>query len=54
MSSFDILVKDLRDLGLKNGDTVIIKRTETARADFRKNPTVENGYKLLAAIEGKA
>ena len=31
-----------------------IKRTEVARADFRKNPTVENGYKLLAAIEGKA
>ena len=24
MSSFDILVKDLRDLGLKNGDTVIV------------------------------
>lgn len=30
----------------------IIKRTELARAEFRKNPTVENGMKLVTVIEG--
>lgn len=29
-----------------------IKETELARAEFRKNPSVENGYKLLNAVEG--
>lgn len=31
----------------------VIKNTELARAEFRKNPTVENGYKLIEAIEGR-
>ena len=31
----------------------IIRRTELARADFRKNPTVENGWNLLNACEGR-
>lgn len=30
----------------------IIKKTELARAEFRNNPTVENGNKLVLAIEG--
>lgn len=30
----------------------VIKNTELARAEFRKNPTVENGWKLVDAIEG--
>lgn len=29
-----------------------IKRTETARAEYRKNKTIENADKLLACIEG--
>lgn len=29
-----------------------IKATELARAEFRKNPTVENGHKLVKAIDG--
>ena len=31
----------------------VIKNTELARAEFRKNPTVENGWNLLHAAEGK-
>ena len=31
----------------------IIKLTELARADFRKNPSVENGWKLVHIIEGR-
>lgn len=31
----------------------IIRRTELARADFRKKPTVENGWNLLNACEGR-
>ena len=31
----------------------IIKLTELARAEFRKNPTVENGWKLIQIIEGR-
>ena len=31
----------------------IIKLTELARAEFRKNPTVENGMKLVQIIEGR-
>jgi hypothetical protein len=31
----------------------IIKLTELARADFRKEPTVENGMKLVQIIEGR-
>lgn len=34
--------------------TQIINATELARAEFRKDPTVENGFKLLAAVEGCA
>ena len=30
----------------------IIKETELARAEFRKNPTPENGWKLVHIIEG--
>lgn len=33
--------------------TQIIKLTELARADFRKEPTVENGWKLVHIIEGR-
>lgn len=33
--------------------TQIIKLTELARAEFRKNPTVENGFKLVEIIEGR-
>ena len=32
----------------------IIKNTELARAEFRKNPSVENGFRLVAAIEGRS
>lgn len=31
----------------------IIRRTELARAEFRKDPSVENGYKLIEIIEGR-
>lgn len=31
----------------------IIKLTELARAEFRKDPTVENGMKLVQIIEGR-
>lgn len=31
-----------------------IKRTELARAEYRKNKTIENADKLIDAIEGKA
>jgi hypothetical protein len=31
----------------------IIKLTELARAEFRKNPTVENGWKIINIIEGR-
>lgn len=31
----------------------IIKKTEIARAEFRKNPTVENGWKIIESIEGR-
>lgn len=30
----------------------IIKETEIARASYRKNPSVENGMKLITIIEG--
>lgn len=30
----------------------LIKETELARAAFRKDPTQENGWKLLLAVEG--
>jgi hypothetical protein len=30
----------------------MVKNTELLRAEYRKNPTVENGMKLIAAIEG--
>lgn len=33
--------------------TQIIKLTELARAEFRKNPTVENGFELIKIIEGR-
>lgn len=26
---------------------------EQARAEFRKNPGIENGYKVIEAIEGR-
>jgi hypothetical protein len=29
-----------------------IKRTELARAEYRKNKTIENADKLLACVEG--
>lgn len=32
----------------------VIKDTELARAEYRKNRTLENADKLLAAIEGRA
>lgn len=31
----------------------IIKDTELARAEFRKNPSIENGWKLIEIIEGR-
>ena len=31
----------------------IIKLTELARAEFRKDPSVENGMKLIQIIEGR-
>lgn len=31
----------------------VIKDTDIARSDFKKNPTVENGHRLVAAIEGR-
>lgn len=31
-----------------------IKRTETARAEYRKDKTIENADKLLACVEGDA
>ena len=31
----------------------VIKDTDLARAEFRKNPTVENGFKLVEIIEGR-
>lgn len=31
----------------------VIKATELARAEFRKNPTIENAEKLVAIIEGR-
>ena len=31
----------------------IIKQTELARAEFRKDPTIENGMKLVQIIEGR-
>lgn len=31
----------------------IIKLTELARAEFRKNPSVENGFKIIEIIEGR-
>lgn len=30
----------------------MVKDTEIARAEYRKNPSVENGMKLISAIEG--
>jgi hypothetical protein len=30
----------------------MVKDTEILRAEYRKNPTVDNGMKLIAAIEG--
>ena len=38
---------------IRNDVSDIIRRTELARADFRKNPTVENGWNLLNACEGR-
>jgi hypothetical protein len=32
---------------------LIIKATEAARAEFRKNPSIENGYNVIEAIEGR-
>ena len=31
----------------------IIRMTELARAEFRKNPSIENGYKIIEIIEGR-
>lgn len=31
----------------------VIKDTDLARAEYRKNPTIENANKLVAIIEGK-
>jgi hypothetical protein len=31
----------------------VIKRTELARAEFRKNPSMEAAERLVAAVEGK-
>ena len=31
----------------------IIRLTELARAEFRKNSTVENGFKLIEILEGR-
>lgn len=31
----------------------IIKCTELARSEFRKNPTIDNAWKLIDAIEGR-
>lgn len=31
----------------------VIRMTELARSEFRKNPTVENGFKLVAILEGR-
>lgn len=31
----------------------VIQKTELARSAFRKNPTVENAWKLIDAIEGR-
>ena len=31
----------------------IIRLPEIARAEFRKNPTIETGYKLVEIIEGR-
>lgn len=33
--------------------TELIKRTELARAEFRKNPSIENGLRLVEIIEGR-
>lgn len=33
--------------------TDLIKRTELARAEFRKNPSVENGLRLAEILEGR-
>lgn len=33
--------------------TEVLKQTDLARAEFRKNPTVENGYKLVEILEGR-
>jgi hypothetical protein len=33
--------------------TEIIKLTELARAEFRKNPSIENGFRLVEIIEGR-
>lgn len=32
----------------------VIKETDLARAEFKKNPTVENAQKLVAIIEGRS
>ena len=39
--------------GLEKEWVEIIRLTELARAEFRKNPTVENGWKLIQIIEGR-
>lgn len=33
--------------------TAVIQKTELARSEFRKNPTVDNAWKLIDAIEGR-
>lgn len=39
------------DMGVEWSD--IIKKTEIARAEFRKNPSIENGWKIIESIEGR-
>ena len=43
------------DFQQKMGDewVAVIKETELARAQFRKEPTVENAWKLIDVIEGR-
>jgi hypothetical protein len=43
------------DFQQKMGDerVAVIKETELARAEFRKNPTVENAEALVEIIEGR-
>lgn len=38
---------------LEKGWVEDIKRTEAARAEFRKEPSVESGWRLLNTLEGR-